>query len=164
MEEILNEVKMLYSIVLFLHSLTRWLVLIAAVYAIYLAIGGWVKKSGWTKQDNMSGVIFSSLFDLQLLLGLILYFFLSPITLTALRDFGSAMANSVTRFFSVEHSFVMLIALVVTHIGRALSKKGNTDLQKHQRAAIWFIIALILILVAIPWPFLSVGRPLLQFR
>jgi hypothetical protein len=154
---------MIYTILLSLHSITRWLVLIAAIYAIYMALNGIIKKSAWTKRDDMAGVVFASMADLQLLLGLVLYFFVSPITMAALRDFSGAMANAGTRFFAVEHSSMMVIGLILVHVGRALSKKGATDRQKHLRAAIWFIIALVLILVAIPWPFMSVGRPLFRF-
>jgi hypothetical protein len=153
----------MYTILLTLHSLTRWLVLFAAFYAIYMAVNGLLKKSGWSKQDDLAGVLFTSMADLQLLLGLILYFFVSPITTSALRDFAGAMANTVTRFFTVEHASVMFIGLILAHVGQMLSKKGNTDRQKHQRAAIWFTIALLLILAAIPWPFMSVSRPLFRF-
>ncbi|MEI8132210.1 MAG: hypothetical protein WCG34_07240 [Leptolinea sp.] len=154
---------MFYSILLTLHSLTRWLVIIAAVYAIYLSISGIVKKSVWTKKDDRAGILFASIVDLQLLLGFVLYFFVSPITTAALRDFAGAMLDVVTRFFAVEHSLVMLLGLVLVHVGRTLSKKGDNDLRKHQRAAIWFFIALIVILSAIPWPFMDVGRPLFPF-
>jgi hypothetical protein len=98
-----------------------------------------------------------------LLLGLILYFFVSPITTGALQDFGGAMANTSTRFYVVEHSIIMVIGLILVHVGRSLSQKGKTDHQKHLRAAIWFSIALIIILLSIPWPFMEVGRPLFRF-
>lgn len=154
---------MFYTIVLTLHSITRWLVIIFAIYAIYMAVSGFLKKSAWTKKDNLAGLLFSSAVDLQLLLGLVLFFFLSPITTSALKDFAGAMANGITRFFTVEHSLMMLVGLALVHIGRSLSKKGETDVQKHQRAAIWFVIALIVILIAIPWPFMSAARPLFRF-
>jgi hypothetical protein len=124
---------MLYTILLSLHSITRWLVLAAALYAIILAIRGVFRKSAWTRKDDQAGILFASLVDFQLLLGLVLYFFVSPITMPALRDFAGAMANSGTRFFAVEHSFMMVIGLVLVHIGRTLSKKGADDRQKHGR-------------------------------
>jgi hypothetical protein len=154
---------MLYTILLSLHSITRWLILIAGIYSIYLAVSGLVKKTDWTKKDNLAGILFASMADLQLLLGLILYFFVSPITTGALRDFGGAMSNAGTRFFTVEHSTVMVIGLILVHVGRTLSQKGKTDHQKHLRAAIWFSVALVIILLAIPWPFMAVGRPLFRF-
>ena len=66
---------------------------------------------------------------------------------------GEVMKNPVARFFAVEHITMMLIAIVLIHIGRARSKKALTDLAKH-KAAFWFyLIALLLILAGIPWPF-----------
>jgi uncharacterized membrane protein YozB (DUF420 family) len=162
-KETFLEETMYYTFLLSLHSITRWFLIIFAVYAIYLAFKGIMEKSAWTQKENLAGMLFASAADLQLLLGLILYFFLSPITTSALRDFGGAMANAGTRFFAVEHSLVMVVGLVLVHIGRVMSKNGKTDLQKHQRAAVWFLIALVIILLAIPWPFMSAGRPLLRF-
>ena len=46
---------MIYTILLTIHSITRWLVLISAVYAIYLALSGLFKKSAWTKKDDHGG-------------------------------------------------------------------------------------------------------------
>jgi hypothetical protein len=43
-------------------------------------------------------------------------------------------------------------------LGRTLSKKATTDKAKHQRAAIFFTIALILVFMMIPWPFYN-GLP-----
>jgi putative Ca2+/H+ antiporter (TMEM165/GDT1 family) len=89
--------------------------------------------------------------DLQLLSGLILYFFLSPITKLAMSDFGAAMKDAGLRFYAVEHISMMLIAVVLVHIGRAKSKKAKTDSGKFKIATIFFLIALVLMLAAIPW-------------
>jgi predicted membrane channel-forming protein YqfA (hemolysin III family) len=89
--------------------------------------------------------------DLQLLTGLVLYFFLSPITKLAMSDFGAAMKNSDLRFYAVEHFAMMLIAVVLVHIGRAKSKKAKTDQGKFKIASIFFLIASIIMVVSIPW-------------
>ena len=102
-------------------------------------------------------MLFTSLLDLQLLIGLVLYF-TSPFMQPILQNFGQAMGNSSQRFFAVEHVFAMIAAIVVAHIGRSLSKKAAGDAARHKRAAIGFTVALVLILAAIPW-----SRPLLQF-
>jgi hypothetical protein len=153
----------MYSIFLPLHSILRWLLVIAALAAVGRAFAGWLGKKAWNKTDDRLGVAFTSLMDLQLLVGLILYGFLSPITQTAFQNFGGAMGNAVMRFFAVEHIFMMVIAVVLSHIGRSLSKKGASDLLKHRRAAIWFGLALLVVLVAIPWPFSAVTRPWIRF-
>jgi hypothetical protein len=43
--------------------------------------------------------------------------------------------------------------LVLIHIGRAKSKRATTDLGKHKSAFWYYLIGLIIILAAIPWPF-----------
>jgi hypothetical protein len=68
------------------------------------------------------------------------------------------MANASVRFFAVEHIVLMIIALGVAHMGRSLIRKGKTAPEKHRRTLIWFGLAILLVLVAIPW-----SRPLLRF-
>jgi uncharacterized membrane protein len=98
----------------------------------------------------------------QLLLGLILYIFLSPTTANAFKNFGGAMADGYMRFYAVEHIAIMLIAVVLFHVGSAMVKKATEAVKKHRRAAIWYTITILLILASIPWPFYSYGRPLLR--
>ncbi len=153
---------MLYSILLPIHSFVRWLLVIAVVVAVARAFMGWFGKKAFTALDNKIGLAFTSLLDLQLLIGLILYV-ISPILQTAFQNFGGAMGNTQMRFFAVEHILMMVIAVVLAHVGRALSKKASTDLLKHRRAAIWFGLALLVMLLAIPWPFSPVSRPWIRF-
>lgn len=153
---------MLYTIVLNLHSIVRWLVVILALLAIVRAFIGWFGHRTWTALEDRLGMLFTISFDLQILLGIVLYFFLSPLTTLALRNFSGAMSNDLLRFFSVEHLALMIIAAVVAHIGRSLSRKATNDQSKFKRAAIFYTIAIVLVLAAIPWPFLSYGRPLIR--
>jgi len=139
----------------------RWLIIIAALFAIIRAITGMAFKRGWMQMDDKAGFWFTLLLDIQVLFGIILYFFLSPTTMNALQNFGAAMSNAATRYFAVEHVVGMLIAVVVAHIGRSLSRKAPTAIQKHRRAVIWYGLAILIVLASIPWPFLSVGRPLI---
>lgn len=144
-----------YSIFLFLHSITRWLVVIAGVLALGKAIWGWFGKKEWNKVDDRLGLIFMIGMDVQVMLGLILYFFLSPYSLAAFKDFGAAMRNTELRFWGIEHISMMIIALILTHIGRSLSKKASEAIAKHKRAAIFFTIAMLVVAASIPW-----ARPL----
>ena len=153
---------MLYSILLPIHSIVRWLLVIAVVVAVARAFMGWFGKKAFTALDNKIGLAFTSLLDLQLLIGLTLYV-ISPILQTAFQNFGGAMGNTQMRFFAVEHILMMVIAVVLAHVGRTLSKKATTDLLKHRRAAIWFGLALLVMLLAIPWPFSAVSRPWIRF-
>lgn len=148
----------MYAFLLPLHNIVRWLVVAAALFAVIRAFAGWLGKKNWTALDDKAGVWFASIMDVQLLLGLILYF-ISPLLQTAFQNFGGAMGNTMMRFFAVEHIFLMIVAVVLAHVGRALSKKAVEPAKKHRLAAIFFGLAILAILVAIPWPFSGVPRP-----
>jgi hypothetical protein len=145
----------MYGLVLTLHSILRWAVLIVGLAAIIRAFVGWFGNRGWEQLDERLGLIYTSVMDLQLLLGLLLYFVLSPLTRAALQDFGGAMANSVLRFWSVEHLLLMIIAVILAHLGRSLSRRTEAAKGKHQRAAILFTLSLLAVLITIPWPFMA---------
>lgn len=136
---------------LHLHDTLRWLLLLCLVTTLVKYLIGWFGNQPWKKTDNLMGIIFTSLMDLQLLVGLVLYFFLSPITKFAFSDFGAAMKDSELRFYAVEHFLMMLVAVVLVHIGRAKSKKASTDIAKFRKATIFFGLALVIMLAAIPW-------------
>lgn len=152
----------MYAAVLMIHSVLRWLVVIAAVAAAGKALAGWLGRQPFTRLDDRLGLIFTILMDVQLLIGLILYVFLSPLTQSAFQNMGAAMSDGTLRFFAVEHSAVMVAAVVLTHVGRALTRRAP-EAGRHRRAALWYGLALLAILFAIPWPFYAYGRPLNPF-
>lgn len=141
----------MYTGLLHTHNLFRWLVLAVALLAIVLAFSGWFGKRNWKKIDNISGLLLTMFVDIQLVIGLILYAFVSPITRSAFADFGAAMKNEVLRFYAIEHFVMMLIALILVHIGRSKSKKAVVVNKKHRSAAIFYTIGLVIILAGIPW-------------
>jgi hypothetical protein len=153
---------MLSIAVLTLHSWLRWLVLLTGVVAFVRAAAGASDRKPWKPSDDRAGFWFVTALDAQFLLGLILYAFLSPITRAAFGDFGAAMKNSGLRFWAVEHVFGMLIGVALAHIGRVRARKTDS-LRRHKVAAIFFGLALAVILASIPWPGTPNGRPLLRW-
>lgn len=153
----------LYTLFVTVHSVVRWVVLIAGVAAAAMALAGWLGKRPWTKRDDQVGLIFTISMDVQLLVGLILYVFLSPLTQVAFQNFSGAMQDGVLRFFAIEHIFTMVIAVVLAHVGRAMSRRA-AEAKKHQRAALWYGLSVLALLAGIPWPFLGHGRPLNPFH
>lgn len=149
----------MYPTILAFHNIIRWVVLIGGILAAGRALLSWQGKKEWTDLDNQFGLIFTISMDTQLLLGLLLYFVLSPITTSAFSDFGAAMSDAGARFYLVEHITLMIIAVVLAHVGRSRSKKGIDAAKKHRAAAIFFTLAIIAVLAAIPWnrPLLPVG-------
>ncbi|HEY6082784.1 MAG TPA: hypothetical protein VIU45_04945, partial [Chitinophagaceae bacterium] len=139
--------------ILILHSWLRWAVVITALWTILRAIKGISGKTPYMPADNKSNLFFMISCDLQFLIGIILYFaegWSANWTGGRLRE---VMHNSAERFFTLEHVVLMLIALIIVHIGRAVVKKAATSQEKHKKTLIYFGVAILLILLAIPWPF-----------
>ncbi|RTQ47786.1 hypothetical protein EJV47_17855 [Hymenobacter gummosus] len=153
----------MYSTLLLLHSWTRWLVLIFGLIAFLRAFTGWQGRKPYVGADNGMGAAFVGSMHLQLLLGLLLYF-TSPFGAKAFETAGGAVMKDATgRFFAVEHLTVMLLAVIAAQVGRSLSKKAQDAVLKHKKAAIWFGVALLLVLLMIPWGIWNPARPLFRF-
>jgi hypothetical protein len=147
-----------YPRLLAFHGLLRWFVLAAAVAATVAAISGWKGPKPASGMLLRFGIIFVVAMDLEFLLGLLLYFGASPLPKMAFQNMAAAMKDHELRFFAVEHTTYMFFALILAHVGAALSRKGKTDLAKYRGAAICYSLSLLLMLAGIPW-----WRPLLRF-
>lgn len=152
----------MYTAVLLVHSWLRWVVILLALLAIGRALSGAFARRPWTTADTKAGRFFMIALDVQVLLGLVLYFPLSPITRTALEDFGGAMASSGLRYWAVEHVFGMIIGLLLAHRGISRVRSIADPVRKHRVAAVFLILALVVILVSIPWPGTPNARPLFR--
>jgi hypothetical protein len=150
-----------YSVVLFIHSWLRYAVLGAGLWLLIASIRGLRGGQPWAKGDERAHVAFLGLLDTQLVLGLTLYFVLSPISAAAMANFGAAMKNPHLRFFGVEHIVTMLLAIVVAHVGRVRAKRKQGS-ARYRTTLITQAIWLLLTLAAIPWPGLDIARPLFR--
>ena len=153
----------MYNLALLTHSWLRWAVVLAGLIAVGRAIAGATGRRNWTRADERAGFWFVTLLDIQVLLGLLLYFALSPITRAAMQDFAGAMKSSGLRFWGVEHVFGMIVGLVLVHIGRARTRKLADSSARHKVALISYTLGILAILAAIPWPGMPNGRPLLRY-
>ena len=152
----------MYSTALWLHSLLRWAVLFTGLVAWFRAISGSTARRPWTPKDDLWGLLLTISADLQLLVGVVLYIFLSPITRLGVRNFGAAMQIPAARFFTVEHVAGMIIAIALIHVARVKIRKAVEPARKHRLAMILFGIAMVVTIIAIPWPGMPVARPLLR--
>lgn len=144
----------MYNVLLVIHNWWRWVVLLVGLAAILTAWIGWLGKRKFEKRDRMLGMFFGVSLDIQLLLGLILYFTSPAFGLASLKN----MSSQETRFFGLEHIAFMVVAVISAHVGSILVRRAVTDLGKFRRAALWFTVTMIIILLGIPW-----WRPLLRF-
>jgi hypothetical protein len=152
----------MYEIALYLHSWNRWLVLLAGVWVIVRSFGGWHSGNPYQKTDNTAAAIFLGALHLQLLLGLLLQFWLSPVTDAVYRDMGAAMKDSAQRFWAVEHMIGMIIAIIIAQVARILSKKAKVPSAKH-RIMFWgALVSLVIIFLNIPWGFIHQYRPMFR--
>jgi heme A synthase len=135
---------------LVVHSYFRWLVLLAAVMAVVQMANGYIRNAVYTPTDATTARIFIGLFDLQFLLGLIL-FGISPKIREAMQDLAGSMTYPHTRFIVAEHPLLMFVALCVAHGASVWARRAPADRVKFQRSALGFAIALGMILVGIPW-------------
>ena len=151
----------MYQFLLILHSWTRWPVVILGLVAVYRAYVGWTGRRPFAKADNAIGASFSGFMWLQVLIGLGLYFGLSPWGLRGMKTY-SATHDPTVRFFGMEHITVMILAALLAQVGRIVLKKNPLDTQKHKKAFIYFGITLLLVLLMVPWGIWNPSRPLFR--
>jgi hypothetical protein len=149
---------MAYLVLKDIHNILRWLVILTAFWALFRVWGGLLARRTWAAADRHAGLAFTSTLNLQLVLGLIVLF--AGPTGAAFSNMGQAMKDPTTRFFAVEHPFLMILAVVVAQVGFSLAKRAATDRARFLKAAIPYTLATIFVLISIPWPFLKAGRPL----
>ena len=147
----------LYEVMRHIHSVGRWIVLLLLLFAIFNSlIAG---RRPFIKSDNRLGLLLTIFADIMLLIGIYLYF-VGPFgykTFQKYSNVGDLMRNSTDRFYAIEHMVGMLIAIVLIHIGKAQARKPMSDRAKHRRTMIFYLLALLIILVSIPWPFREIG-------
>lgn len=155
----------MYSNLLTIHSLVRWLVIVsglAAAILVLLAPGrANTARSGANAGAATASLLFTIAFDVQIVIGLLLYLRFSPTTTTAIHHMGAAMSNSVLRFWAVEHPVGMLLALALAHLARVRLARAGSDARRLRSAGLVLAIAVVVVIVSAPWPFLPYGRPLL---
>lgn len=135
---------------LFVHSLLRYGVLITVAAAGLLHLRGLLAQRPILNGERSLAIVAVVLCHVQLVVGLILY----------AMNYGSYanMRGAAGRFWKMEHLGTMLIAIVLVTLGRALSKRAKLERSKQLRVAVFFLLGLLLMLWAIPWPFMEIGH------
>ena len=134
-----------------IHNFDRWAILILGILALIFAIKGIAQKSQYGKTEDKLSLFLMIFCDIQLLLGIILLYSSGYIDKIK-SGMGEVMKNPIDRFYIVEHGFMMILAWVLVHVGRAAIKKAPIE-KKHQKTLLFYGIALLIILISIPWSF-----------
>ncbi|MEN9685851.1 MAG: hypothetical protein RLZZ28_1637 [Bacteroidota bacterium] len=146
---------------LHLHNFLRWVLLILLVLSIVKAYTGWKGKKAFTAGDKKTWLFTMITAHTTLLLGLyqVLLGRYGLLNYT-LPEGTSVMKDKFLRFFLVEHPVGMVLAIVLITLGNGMARKAVADEVKYKKAFYYFILALIIILASIPWPFREIiGRP-----
>ena len=150
----------MFLILLSLHSLFRWLTVISLLVSIMISIRGICYRTLFSRKENFIRHSTATIAHVQLFIGILLYT-KSPQT----RYFfsGDTIGFGEPGFFAVIHMSLMLLAIIFITLGSAFAKRKNRPIDKYRTMLLWFCLALIMILVAIPWPFSPLAqRPLFR--
>ena len=148
---------------LHLHNFLRWVILILLLISIYKAFVGWTGKKTFQASDKKIWLFTMIASHITLLLGLYqVALGRYGIFTTQLPEGTSVMKDKFYRFFWIEHPTTMILAIILITVAHGLSKKSISDGEKYRKAFYFLLIALVLILAGIPWPFREIiGRPYL---
>jgi L-asparagine transporter-like permease len=140
----------MYNVVKNLHSYWAYIVLLVLVIAV---VNSLIKSFGskeYTAKDFRISLFTLIVSHIQLLIGLVLYF-TSPNGFNNIKENGMGGLDSAARLLAVEHPFVGILAVVFITIGYSKHKKKLTSKPKLKTIAIFYTIALLLVLSRIPW-------------
>jgi len=135
------------NLLLSTHSGLRWVVLFLLVWASFNAL---TKRhsSLYSNNDRRLNLLAMTFFHLQAVFGIILYFMSVKV-----QFFEGWIKQTMYRFYGLEHALLMILVFVLLTIGHSKSKKTEIPRKKHQIIALFYTISLLLVLLAIPWPF-----------
>jgi len=142
----------MYEIFQLIHKTLFFVVIILGLVVLVRAAMGLTSKSEFTDTDRKFGLFFLISNHTQLLIGLVLYLFLSPFGIKAFTDFGSeVMKIAEYRKIAVEHILTNIIAIALITVGYSKNKRATDSIVRHKNALIFFGLGLILLLSRIPW-------------
>lgn len=142
----------MYLPLLTIHNAMRWVVMVLLLVSIYRAFRGYRLKSVFSAGDNALRHWTATTVQLQMLIGFVLYFN-SPFVSSFWHGENTQDVGQGEVFFAIVHLSLMFVAVTVLSVGSALTKRRPTAKQKYATMLLWFCASLLIILIAIPWPF-----------
>lgn len=141
----------MYETVKFLHSYWAYLVFVVLIIATINALIKYFGDKEFAAFDFRISLFTLIVSHIQLLIGIVLFFSAGYIGLIGENGMGEIMKNPVLRSNIIEHPLTMIIAVVLITIGYSKHKKKLTSRPKFKILAIFYTIALLLVLAKIPW-------------
>ena len=144
--------------ILYVHSILRYFILLFAIVVVIQSLVGLMGKKKFQKPNKMIALFLLIFCDLQLLLGVVLYYY--KLVTSGMLQGGNVMKDPYIRFYAVEHSVSMIVAIILVHVGYSFIKKNVDDDRKFKRLFWCSFAALAIFLAMIPWEGKQVvGRP-----
>ncbi|GGK36432.1 MULTISPECIES: hypothetical protein [Flavobacteriaceae] len=134
-----------------IHSYWAYIVLIVLIFAVINAFLGLKANKKFEAKDLRIALFALIASHIQLILGFVAYYLSSFYDIMRNVGMGEVMKNSELRKVLVEHPLVGIIGITLITIGFSKHKKKTTDAAKFKTIAVFYTIALILILSRIPW-------------
>ena len=146
------------SAFLYFHSILRYFILFFALIVSIQSLVGMMGKKQFGKGNKMFALMLLIFCDLQLVLGLILYY--TYVISSGMLKAGNVMKEAGPRFWAVEHAVSMIVAIILVHIGYSIAKKPIGSEPKFKRLFWCSFVALCIFVAMIPWEGKQVvGRP-----
>ncbi len=142
----------MYTTVQILHSYWAYLVVLVVTLATINALIGLFSKKEYAAKDFRISLFALIVTHLQLLIGMVLIFF-SPyfVWFSGTHPVKDIMKDATLRLYNVEHPLTMTLMIVFITMGYSKHKKKLTSTPKFKVLAIFYTLALILMLSRIPW-------------
>ncbi len=150
----------IYTWANYIHSILRWFILFFILIAILRSLRGFSFNQPFTTTDKKISTLLLIVTHTTVLIG-IYQWIVGSWGLKNIQNLGLSvvMKDAVARFWAIEHITCMLFAAILITMGKRATKLTIADRTKHKRTFWFYVIALVLILIAIPWPFReSLGR------
>ncbi len=141
----------MYETVLFIHSYWAYLVLLLLIVASVNSLVGYFSNKEYGPMNFRIALFTLIVSHIQILIGLVLFFTAPYLRAFSEVGMGGVMKDSTLRLFIVEHPLIMIIAVALITIGYSKHKNKLTSKPKFKLLAIFYTIALILMLSRIPW-------------
>jgi len=134
-----------------IHSYWAYIVLIVLIAAFINAVLGFVKKRSYKDLDMRLSRFTLIIMHFQLIFGFGVYFVSTYYKSAKEIGMGAAMKDKTTRLFIMEHPLMMVLAIVLVTVGFVKHKKLPESASRLKTIAIYYGIALLLVLSRLPW-------------
>jgi hypothetical protein len=138
----------MYENVIDLHIVISVLFMVIALILISRSIASLVKKLIFNKLDSILSIAFLAFMYVQLVSGVLLYFFLNPAGESNINSFEAAMRNNNLRFWAIEHVSLMLFALVLSQIGYIFLNRSRQDDKKFRNIGFFYGVSTLVVIIS----------------